>query len=123
MGQAELQADEFGWFATNGMHKLGLSDAERRDVARLLVRKGVPMPEQATWPGSTEPHWQDFVGELVGYMLSRFAGHCSAEMPMSCDNGPLKSPKKGDAGLAPMARSSLPRKGGCRTLKVLSIGQ
>ena len=65
-GDTDATMAEFWARALRRMRKMGLSEAERHDVARQLVRKDVPWPEAAAWPGSDEPQWGEVVEELAG---------------------------------------------------------
>ena len=46
------------------LRRLGLSEVGRQDVARQLIRKGVPLPDP-TWSGADEPQWRDVVAEIA----------------------------------------------------------
>ena len=68
LGATDATMAEFWARALRRLRKLGQSDGERRDVVHQLVRKGVPFPDQPTWPGSDEPQWAEVADELAALM-------------------------------------------------------
>src|SRR5262245_18270064 len=70
-GISDADLANFCGHALRRIQRLGLSEAERRDVAQQLRAKGVPYPEQATWRGSTDQHWAEVVAELTRLMADQ----------------------------------------------------
>ena len=58
------------------MRKLGLNDVERRAMVEQLRAKGVPLPEQPTWPRSTEPQWVEVAEELAALIRDQDLAAC-----------------------------------------------
>jgi hypothetical protein len=67
-GVTDAGLAEFWARALRKLRKLRFDDAQRRDIARQMLRKCAPLPQEATWPGSTEGAWADVLAELAALM-------------------------------------------------------
>jgi hypothetical protein len=64
-GATDEDLFEFWVRAIYGMRKYGLSEDERRDIARMLTREGVPLPSCLEWKGAQQGAMAEAAAELA----------------------------------------------------------
>jgi hypothetical protein len=67
-GVTDAGLAEFWARALRKLRKLRFDGQQRRDTARQMLRRGAPLPQEATWPGSTEGAWAEILAELAALM-------------------------------------------------------
>jgi hypothetical protein len=64
-GATDADFVQFWARALRKLRKLKFDDAQRREIALQMVRKGAPLPAAAEWSGATDASWAGILAELA----------------------------------------------------------